>query len=80
MCLGCLVALKSCTTTKLVYNSLVEDFSASADTFHVGKSMCNIFFKGFMHLYLLTLVLLNPDILCFANSVDPDQLASEEAN
>ena len=30
--------------------------------------------------YLLTLVLLNPDILFFANSVDPDQLASEEAN
>ena len=29
---------------------------------------------------LLTLVLLNPDISCFANSVDPDQLASEEAN
>ena len=28
----------------------------------------------------LTLVLLNPDITCFANSVDPDQLASEEAN
>ena len=28
----------------------------------------------------LTLVLLNPDIACFANSVDPDQLASEEAN
>ena len=28
----------------------------------------------------LTLVLLNPDISCFANSVDPDQLASEEAN
>ena len=27
-----------------------------------------------------TLVLLNPDIPCFANSVDPDQLASEEAN
>ena len=26
----------------------------------------------------LTLVLLNPDITCFANSVDPDQLASEE--
>ena len=38
----------------------------------------------FMHLgkffSYLTLVLLNPDILCFANSVDPDQLASEEAN
>ena len=31
-------------------------------------------------LYFLTLVLLNPDIPCFANSVDPDQLASEEAN
>ena len=28
----------------------------------------------------LTLVLLNPDISWFANSVDPDQLASEEAN
>ena len=28
----------------------------------------------------LTLVLLNPDIPCFANSVDPDQLASSEAN
>ena len=28
----------------------------------------------------LTLVLLNPDIPAFANSVDPDQLASEEAN
>ena len=29
----------------------------------------------------LTLVLLNPDIcLAFANSVDQDQLASEEAN
>ena len=29
---------------------------------------------------LLTLVLLNPDITCFANSEEPDQLASEEAN
>ena len=29
---------------------------------------------------ILTLVLLSPDIPCFANSVDPDQLASEEAN
>ena len=28
----------------------------------------------------LTLVLLNQHISCFANSVDPDQLASEEAN
>ena len=28
----------------------------------------------------LTLVLLNPDIPCFANRVDPDQLASEQAN
>ena len=28
----------------------------------------------------LTLVLLNLDIHYFANSVDPDQLASEEAN
>ena len=29
---------------------------------------------------LVTLVLLNPDIPCLANSVDPDQLASEEAS
>ena len=30
---------------------------------------------------ILTLVLLNPDIApVFANSVDPDQLTSEEAN
>ena len=28
----------------------------------------------------LTLVLLNPDMSSFPNSVDPDQLASEEAN
>ena len=28
---------------------------------------------------LLTLVLLNPDMACIANSVDLDQLASEEA-
>ena len=28
----------------------------------------------------LTLVLLNPDIPAFVNSIDPDQLASEEAN
>ena len=28
----------------------------------------------------LTLVLLNLDMPCFANSVDPDQLASSEAN
>ena len=28
----------------------------------------------------LTLVLLNPDMSFFANNVDPDQLASEEAN
>ena len=32
------------------------------------------------HINILTLVMLNPDIACFANSVDPDQLASEEAN
>ena len=30
--------------------------------------------------YDLTLVLLNPIYHAFANSVDPDQLASEEAN
>ena len=29
---------------------------------------------------MLTLILLNLDIPCFANSVDSDQVASEEAN
>ena len=33
-----------------------------------------------LQIFFLTLVLLNPDIPCFANSVDPGQLASEEAN
>ena len=37
--------------------------------------------KGLFNFHLfLTLVMLNPDISCFANSVDPDQFASEEAN
>ena len=31
------------------------------------------------NIIFLTLVLLNPDIPAFANSIDPDQLASEEA-
>ena len=35
---------------------------------------------GHLGKYGLSLVLLNPDIPFFANSVDPDQLASEEAN
>ena len=35
---------------------------------------------SFLYLNPLTLVLLNPDIPAFANSVDPDQLTSEEAN
>ena len=33
-----------------------------------------------MHMFILTLVMLNQDLPAFANSVDPDQLASEEAN
>ena len=37
------------------------------------------YFHKFYKFYL-THVLLNPDIPAFANSVDPDQLASEEAN
>ena len=35
---------------------------------------------NYVKVILLTLVLLNPDRPAFANSVDPDQLASEEAN
>ena len=34
----------------------------------------------YTHYEKLNLVLLNPDIPAFANSVDPDQLASEEVN
>ena len=47
-----------------------------------SKFLCPlIYFIGFFgKVYSLTLVLLNPDISRFANSVDPDQLASEEAN
>ena len=37
-------------------------------------------FKNSNIYILLTLVLLNPDIPGLGNSVDPDQLASEEAN
>ena len=35
--------------------------------------------KDMLHMTNFSLILLNPDIPCFANSVDPDQLASEEA-
>ena len=35
---------------------------------------------GIDNICFLTLVLLNSDIPCFAKSVDPDQLAFEEAN
>ena len=45
---------------------------------------CHFFFTALMlnlGLYVVVnFVMLNPDISCFANSVDPDQLASEEAN
>ena len=44
------------------------------------KSACVLDMSNSGSVNLLTLVLLNPDIPCFANSVDPDQLASEEAN
>ena len=35
---------------------------------------------SYHYVQVLTLVLLSPDIPAFANSVDPDQLASEDAN
>ena len=50
----------------------------------VYVSVCRLFsIKHFFRITvprILTLVLLNPDMFCFANSVAPDQLASEEAN
>ena len=53
-----------------------------AQLFKVGdiKTMSNKVIPSSTAFELLTLVLLNPDIPYFANSVDPDQLASEEAN
>ena len=36
-------------------------------------------FSAYSHRYMLTLVLLNQDRHCLDNSVDPDQMASEEA-
>ena len=45
----------------------------------VQGRVCCIYNVLFYKMYL-TLVLLNPDCPAFANSVDPDQLASEEAN
>ena len=50
--------------------------SFEVDTFENGTKTP----KPDQCVFVLTLVLLNPDIPCFANSVDPDQLASEEAN
>ena len=57
---------------RLKYQAL---FSLKCDNKYISK-----FFSAAVVIGSLTLVLLNPDILCFANSVDPDQLASEEAN
>ena len=59
--------------------------NACSDVVIITLSMVAFFFVchvGYPHSssFYLTLVLLNPDIPCFANSVDPDQLASEEAN
>ena len=48
--------------------------SIKSDTFYDDFININMVFLS------LTLVLLNPDMSFFANSVDPDHLASEEAN
>ena len=45
-----------------------------------GKTAPNFMLTPNKILYMECQALLNPDIPCFANSVDPDQLASEEAN
>ena len=42
--------------------------------------MCSRLFSGKNKKNILTLVLLSLDVPAFANSVDPDQLASSEAN
>ena len=52
---------------------------ATANDAHVGARSAETVYPS-MFVQILTLVLLNLDTLCFANSVDPDQLVSEEAN
>ena len=55
-------------------------FSHVINNVHGTKYVIILSWFEYNMVFNLTLVLLNPDIPCFANSVDPDQLASEEAN
>ena len=71
VCTACLNYRK----LRVKWNSLKSPFSTILPILHsetIGSPLLSVFW--------LTLVLLNPDIPCFANSVDPDQLASAEAN
>ena len=52
----------------------------SADWCQVTEAPVTTPPDGILKYFVLTLVLLSPDISCFSNSVDLDQLASEEAN
>ena len=55
-----------------------EYFSVEKNALYLVLPM--FFFFFFFHTVPKALFLLNPHIPCFTNSVDPDQLASEEAN
>ena len=65
------------TVTPVCHNGCVKTLKLDESTSERGEKVKVL---SFPNAFILTLVLLNPDIPCFANSVDPDQLASEEAN
>ena len=67
MCLWCMI--------------VVFDFGKKFRNFIYFNILSNIliirFFTHILLVKILTLVILNPDIFCCENSVDPDQLAPE---
>ena len=65
----------------LMFKGTFSDFCRyNINVLPVSRELVSCFLGNQCRSFFLTLVMLNPDIFCFANSVDPDQLASEEAN
>ena len=77
----CCISSQFATVMQHYINLFMLNSGAQGDRmrgFEVKVQWCNIDIQLFLD--TLTLVLLSLDIPCFGNSVDPDQLASEEAN
>ena len=70
--LHCLGIGRNLNCNKTLYYVFLAELS-SALCYHIFPQVLG-------HLNSLTLVLLSPDISCLCNIVDPNQLASEEAN